>query len=67
MGKLCSGEDHVAGLARIEGRLALEETLARFPTWSVDEAGVELVHTSTGAGPRPGAVLGGVATRVLRP
>lgn len=46
-GHFCIG----AGLARLEGRLALEETLARFPEWDVDEAGVELVHTSTVRGP----------------
>jgi cytochrome P450 len=36
-----------AALARLEGRIALEETLARFPTWDVDEDGLEMVHTST--------------------
>jgi len=29
----------------------LEETLARFPHWDVDEAAVEMVHTSTVRGP----------------
>jgi cytochrome P450 len=40
-----------AALARLEGRVVLEETLARFPDWSVDEAGMELVRTSTVRGP----------------
>jgi cytochrome P450 len=40
-----------ANLARLEGRVALEETLARFPEWHVDERDVELVRTSTVRGP----------------
>lgn len=36
-----------AALARLEGRVALEETLARFPEWDVDRDGCEMVHTST--------------------
>jgi len=36
-----------ASLARMEGRIALEETLRRFPRWSVDEANAEMVRTST--------------------
>jgi cytochrome P450 len=40
-----------ANLARLEGRIVLEETLARFPEWSVDESKVELVRTSTVRGP----------------
>ena len=36
-----------ASLARLEGRVALEETLRRFPTWTIDEDGLEWVHTST--------------------
>lgn len=36
-----------ASLARMEGRIALEETLRRFPEWNVDEAAAEMVHTST--------------------
>ena len=36
-----------AALARLEGRVALEETLARFPRWDVDRAGAELLVTST--------------------
>ena len=40
-----------AHLARLEARVALEETLARFPAWEVDETAVELVRTSTVRGP----------------
>jgi cytochrome P450 len=40
-----------AHLARLEARVAIEETLSRFPTWDVDEREVELVHTSTVRGP----------------
>jgi cytochrome P450 len=36
-----------AALARLEGRIALEETFARFPTWDVDYDRAEMVHTST--------------------
>ena len=36
-----------AALARLEGRVALEETLKRFPSWSLNEAGVKRAHTST--------------------
>jgi cytochrome P450 len=36
-----------AALARLEGRIALEETLKRFPTWEVDTDRCEMVHTST--------------------
>jgi cytochrome P450 len=36
-----------ASLARLEGRVALEETLRRFPLWEVDRDGAEMVHTST--------------------
>jgi cytochrome P450 len=36
-----------AALARLEGRVALTETLRRFPTWEIDESGLERVHTST--------------------
>jgi cytochrome P450 len=34
-------------LARLEGRVALEEILARFPAWELDEANLERFHTST--------------------
>ncbi|MEX1009650.1 MAG: cytochrome P450 [Acidimicrobiia bacterium] len=36
-----------AALARLEGRIALEEVLARFPEWEVDDEHAERVHTST--------------------
>jgi cytochrome P450 len=36
-----------AALARLEGRIALEETFKRFPSWSVDLDECEMVHTST--------------------
>jgi cytochrome P450 len=36
-----------AALARIEGQVALAETLRRYPTWEIDEARLEWVHTST--------------------
>jgi cytochrome P450 len=36
-----------AALARLEGRVALEEVLARFPDWVVDHAHAERVHTTT--------------------
>jgi cytochrome P450 len=36
-----------AALARLEGRIALEEVLARFPRWEVDERNAERVRTST--------------------
>ena len=40
-----------ASLARLEARVVLEETLARFPEWGVDEGAVEMVRTSTVRGP----------------
>jgi cytochrome P450 len=40
-----------AHLARLEARVAIEETLKRFPTWDVVEDEIELVHTSTVRGP----------------
>jgi cytochrome P450 len=46
-----------AALARLEGRVALEETLKRFPTWGVDPGGVTRVHTSTVRGYRKVAIL----------
>ncbi len=36
-----------AALARMEGRIALEETLRRYPTWTVDRDGAVLLYTST--------------------
>lgn len=36
-----------AALARLEGRIALEELLARFPTWEVDWDEATLIQTST--------------------
>ncbi|MEW5810362.1 MAG: cytochrome P450 [Actinomycetota bacterium] len=36
-----------AALARLEGRIALEETVRRFPTWQVDMAKAVQAHTST--------------------
>jgi cytochrome P450 len=36
-----------AALARLESRIAIEETLKRFPTWDVDDTELEWVHTST--------------------
>jgi cytochrome P450 len=36
-----------AALARLEGRIALEETLKRFPEWEVDHARAQRLHTST--------------------
>jgi cytochrome P450 len=36
-----------ASLARLEARIAIEETLERFPTWEVDYDRAEMVHTST--------------------
>lgn len=36
-----------ASLARLEARLALEETLRRFPRWDIDESELQWVHTST--------------------
>jgi cytochrome P450 len=36
-----------AALARMEGRIALEETLKRYPTWDVDHDRAKRLHTST--------------------
>jgi cytochrome P450 len=36
-----------AALARLEGRIALEELLVRFPEWDVDWDGAQLASTST--------------------
>ena len=46
-----------AALARLEGRIALEETLKRFPTWEVDPGAVTRVHTSTVRGYREVTIL----------
>jgi cytochrome P450 len=46
-----------AALARLEGRIAIEETLARFPEWDVDQAGLRRAHTSTVRGYRRVPVL----------
>jgi cytochrome P450 len=40
-----------AHLARLEGKVVLEEMLRRFPTWDCDEANVQMVRTSTVRGP----------------
>jgi cytochrome P450 len=34
-------------LARLESRVALAETLRRFPAWDIDETRLEFVHTAT--------------------
>ena len=36
-----------AAVARLEGTVALEETLRRYPTWEIDEARLDMVHTAT--------------------
>ena len=36
-----------AALARMEGRIALDEILQRFPDWEVDMEGARLAPTST--------------------
>jgi cytochrome P450 len=36
-----------AGLARLEGRITLAGTLARFPRWEIDEGELVMVRTST--------------------
>jgi cytochrome P450 len=40
-----------AALARLEGRVGLEETLKRFPEWEVDQSAVKFVETNTVRGP----------------
>jgi cytochrome P450 len=40
-----------ANLARLEGRVVLEETLKRYQEWHVDESKVEFVRTTTVRGP----------------
>ncbi len=39
-----------AALARLEGRVALDEALARWPDWEVDFDQAEMAHTSTARG-----------------
>jgi cytochrome P450 len=39
-----------AALARLQGRVALEEVLKRFPTWTVEPDRAELQVTSTTRG-----------------
>src|SRR5262249_500455 len=39
-----------AALARLECRVALEETLKRFPTWTVDRANCDMVDGGTVGG-----------------
>jgi cytochrome P450 len=39
-----------AALARLQGRVALEEILKRFPAWTVDEANANLIASSTTRG-----------------
>ncbi len=46
-----------AALARLEARVALEETLKRFPTWDVDEGEVTFVHTNSVRGPASVPIL----------
>ncbi len=41
-----------AALARLEGRIGLEEVFRRFPSWGIVESGVERVNTSTVRGYR---------------
>ena len=36
-----------AALARMETRVALSATLARYPRWEIDESRLEFVHTAT--------------------
>jgi cytochrome P450 len=36
-----------AALARLEGRIALQETLKRYPEWDVDHERAVRLHTST--------------------
>ena len=40
-----------AALARMEGRIGLEETLKRWPEWKVDRDNTVLLYTSTVRGP----------------
>lgn len=45
-----------AALARLEAKIALNETLKRFPEWSIDPSGTHRFHTSTVRGYRNVAV-----------
>lgn len=36
-----------ASLARLEAKVALAETLRRYPNWEIDEAGLKMVRTTT--------------------
>jgi cytochrome P450 len=36
-----------AALARLEGRIGIQEMLKRYPNWTVDEDNSDMVHTST--------------------
>lgn len=47
-----------AALARLEGRVVLDETLDRLPTWEVDESRVRFVRTTTVRGPASVPVTG---------
>jgi cytochrome P450 len=49
-----------AALARLESRIALEETLIRFPEWEVDTGQLQRAHTSTVRG------YGSVPMRIWR-
>ena len=40
-----------AAVARLEARIALEEFLARFPDYEVDESGIEVMHSGNVQGP----------------
>ncbi|MFN8026924.1 MAG: cytochrome P450 [Acidimicrobiia bacterium] len=40
-----------AAVARLEGRIALQEFLARFPEYEVDEAGITYMHSGNVQGP----------------
>lgn len=40
-----------AALARVEAKIGIAETLARFPTWDVDADAIEFVHTNSVRGP----------------
>jgi cytochrome P450 len=52
-----------AALARLEGRIALEETLARFPEWDVDHDRAVRLHTSTVRGYAQVPIRTAVSTR----